>query len=123
MDAGAGLGTPRPSNPRGLQAGAGAASGGPGCPASPPPLSGLPGILILCRQSWSIACVLDSLSQHRNSSSTFIFKTGCSTLPGGISGARALLPGGNPFLLRTCLEPGPTSGLNGPPQGSYGPPP
>ena len=94
MDAGDGLGAPGPSNPRGLQARAGAANGGPGCPASPATPSGPPGILILCKQSWSIACVLDSLSQHRKSSSTFIFRTGCRTLPGGISGARTLLPGG-----------------------------
>jgi hypothetical protein len=31
-------------------------------------------------------CVLASLSQHRKSSSTFIFSTGCSTLPGGMAG-------------------------------------
>lgn len=94
VDVGAGLGAPRLSNTAGLQAGAGAetARGGPGCPVSPPPLSVLPGVLILCRQSWSIVCVLDSLSQHRNSSSTFILRTGCRTLPGGIFKARTLLP-------------------------------
>ena len=116
VDAGVGPGAPGPSHSRGLQAGSGAAaaSRGPGCSASPAPLSG---IWILRKQSRSIACVLDSLSQHRKSSSTFIFRTGCRTLPGGISGARALLPEGRPhpfFLAHRCLKPGPTSGLNGP---------
>lgn len=117
MDAGAGLGAPRLPGPRGLQAGAGAASRGAGCLVSPPPLSGLPGTLILCKQSWSIACVLGSLSQHRKSSSTFIFRTGCRTLPGGISGTRRPPSWGTPFLPHTCPGPGQNSGLNEPPSG------
>ena len=94
VGAGVGPGAPGPSHSRGLQAGSGAAaaSRGPGSSASPAPLSALAGIWILRKQSRSIACVLDSLSQHRNSSSTFIFRTGCRTLPGGIPGAGALLP-------------------------------
>ena len=109
MDAGVGPGAPGPSHSCGLQAGSGAAaaSQGPGCSASPAPLSGIAGIWILRKQSRSIACVLDSLSQHRKSSSTFIFRTGCRTLPGGISGARALLPEGRPHpLLPRAQVPG-----------------
>lgn len=109
VDAGVGPGAPGPSHSCGLQAGSGAAaaSQGPGCSASPAPLSGIAGIWILRKQSRSIACVLDSLSQQRKSSSTFIFRTGCRTLPGGISGARALLPEGRPHpLLSRAQVPG-----------------
>lgn len=96
------------SNTLCLQAGPAAATAGPGCPESPSPISVLPGILILCKQSWSIVCVLDSLSQQRNSSSTFIFRTGCRTLPGGISEARPLLPEEAPARRQV-----PESGLRG----------
>lgn len=89
VDAGAGPGAPRLSKSAGLQAGAAAASGGPG---SAVPASVLAGIWTLRRQSRSMACVPASLSQHRNSSSTFILSTGCRTLPGGISTAGALRP-------------------------------
>lgn len=53
-------------------------------PESPLPISVFSSFLILLKQSFSVSWVAGWLNQHKKSSSTFIFSTGCRTFPGDI---------------------------------------